>query len=219
MCRSKWFAFFDDSPPPLTDAGLREKANAKKRRELRNHSRLSKGRDDLFESSAHALDGSYEKAPDLCGGIDFGSPICASPASVTSLSSETCLELQEEEEEQAKNSLFLNKGFNSYFENTFGMRKKFVKRGKGWGQKDGALMIKDEPNPSPSAASSSNPKKRKRPVPQEQAVVVEQKSKGLKAAVSPGGTVTVLCTKEVEDDEAEFDYDSDGNLLDAEGML
>ena len=104
MCRSKWFAFHKDGGAMLDEAALLKKANDQKKRHLKVHAQSSGGRDDLFKYTPSKIgqrDGHHVALePDMCAGIDFGSPICASPASVTSINSPTCQAIQEEEEDK-----------------------------------------------------------------------------------------------------------------------
>ena len=206
MCRDKWFEFFGEG---VSADVLQRELKEKRVRDFMVHSKSAGGRDDLFGWSPSKClgtraDSDLSGSFDLCGGIVFGSPICASPASVGSIGSEDLEELERE-----GNSLFFGKGLGKYFEGTFGMRKKFVKCGKGFRAKEGVLCVKEE---------KEEKEEEKGFVGQADNIVMEQKKLGLRTVLSPGGTVRVECSKEVEDDEAEFDYDSDGNMVEDESF-
>ena len=240
------------------------------RRTLRASGRMSGGRDDVNDLGKYTPSkiGSVPPPPYTPRGVentrgfensaflnvDFGSPIRASPANLTPGERESMREESEESEDRRR--LFRNKGLcgnkgnkgnkgacggsSSYFEENFSMARRVVKRGKGWGEKRGALeeaaerVEEDgedgedyygeeyispagEKGKRKKAKKANKAKKAKKTrtytAPPTLPVVCEQRTLGIRAAVSPGGTVLVTCTKEQTDDEGDFEYDSDGEIV------
>jgi hypothetical protein len=229
MCREKWFEFHGDNNRNNSNhhhhqdssSILQQKQDAKLKT-LKTHALMKPGRDDIFSYTPGKIRAGESKFDDSFGGIDFGSPIVAEVSEVScsiDSSPDSSPDADRDQLFSNKNSLFLNKNMSNYFEGTFGMRKKIVRKGRGWSERQGPLCIKEEKIDPSGAVAEEGEDGEEKDENEAKPIIMEQKSLGIKTVLSPGGTVSFSCSKEVEDDDEEFDYDSDGNLIEDEGLM